>query len=271
MFNIEGTNSPHYPSYTSEGQFWKSLGVSKISFISSNTPSSTRGIKQSINSANTAGLSTCADTVLPLGGVDFTGVSLNVKNSGCQAAECSCVLSSSLALATALQNLGLDIPVLFDAGPAQQVLQSPSTEKAAGSNYFTSQINYTGSAYDSMLAALKKYVPAYPGGILDLGVIDGWQAADLFIKGLEVAGLNPTRQSFVSNLRTVTGWDANGLRPAPAVFNPFGRRRRNTATPISSSATTSSLRIRQSTSHSAEPLYPTRTSHRTTTRTAHAW
>ena len=51
MFNIEGTNSPHYPSFTSQGEFYKSLGVSKISFVASNTPSSTRGIKQAINSA----------------------------------------------------------------------------------------------------------------------------------------------------------------------------------------------------------------------------
>jgi branched-chain amino acid transport system substrate-binding protein len=223
MFNIEGTNSPLYPSYTSQGEFWKSLGVKKISFVASNTPSSTRAVKQEVNSIKAAGLSTCAGATVPLGAVDFTGVSLAIKNAGCDAAECSCVLSSSLAMSTALQNLGLSVPFLFEAGPSQGVSQSPATEKAATGGYFTAQINYFGAPYNNMQAALKQYVPGYPGGIPDLGVISGWQAADLFIKGLQAAGQNPTRQSFITNLRSVTNWDANGLKPAPAVFSPFGQ------------------------------------------------
>jgi branched-chain amino acid transport system substrate-binding protein len=223
MFNIEGTNSPHYPSYTWQGQFYKSLGVDKISLTASNTPSSTRSITQAKNSIHAAGLQTCADTIVPLGGVDFTSESLAIKAAGCDAAECSCVLSSSLALATALQNLGLNIPVVFDAGPSQGVITSPGASKAATGNYFSTQIYFSGTAYDSFISALKQYDPHYQGGLPDLGVASGWQAADLFIKGLQVAGQNPTRQSFISNLRTVTGWSANGLRVSAAVFSPFGQ------------------------------------------------
>jgi branched-chain amino acid transport system substrate-binding protein len=223
MFNIEGTNSPQYPSYTSQGEFYKSLGVSKISFVASNTPSSTRAIKQAIFSAQAAGLHTCADSIVPLGAVDFTGTALAIKNAGCDAAECSCVLSSSLALATALQDAGLDIPSVFDAGPAQQVLSSGSTIKAADGSYFPAQILYSGTAYNSFTSALKQYDPAYTSGLPDLGLIDGWQAADLFIKGLQAAGQNPTRQSFISSLRQVSSWDANGLRAAPVSFTNFGQ------------------------------------------------
>ena len=42
------------------------------------------------------------------------------------------------------------------------------------------------------------------------------------IKGLEVAGQNPTRASFISNLRQVTGYTADGLLPSPTPFSPFG-------------------------------------------------
>jgi branched-chain amino acid transport system substrate-binding protein len=223
MFNIEGTNSPHYPSYTYQGEFYKSLGVHKISLTASNTPSSTRSITQAKNSILAAGLQTCADTIVPLGAVDFTAASLAIKTHGCDAAECSCVLSSSLALASALQNLGLNIPVVFDAGPSQGVITSPGASKAANGNYFPAQIHYSGAAYDSFINALKQYDPHYQGGLPDLGLIGGWQSADLFIKGLQVAGVNPTRQSFISNLRNVTGWDANGLRVHAAVFSPFGQ------------------------------------------------
>ena len=168
-------------------------------------------------------MSTCADALIPLGGVDFTATSLSIKTAGCDAAECSCVLSSSLALATALQNLGLKIPVVFDAGPSQDVITSPATQKAADGSYFPAQIYYSGSAYNTFIGVLKKYDPAYKGGLPDLGLIDGWQAADLFIKGLQVAGQNPTRQSYISNLRSVTGWNANGLRPGSTTFSPFGQ------------------------------------------------
>jgi branched-chain amino acid transport system substrate-binding protein len=221
MFNIEGTGSPHYPSYTTQGTFWKSLGVKKISFVASNTPSSTRAVNQEINSIKAAGLQTCADQIVPLGAADFTGVSLSIKNAGCDAAECSCVLSSSLAMSSALQNLGLNVPMLFEAGPDPGVFQSAATQKAANNAYFTAAINYSGSAYDSMISALKKYT-TFTGSVPNLGVIDGWQVADLFIKGLQAAGQNPTRKSFITNLRQLTSWDAEGLKPAAVVFNPFG-------------------------------------------------
>jgi hypothetical protein len=36
------------------------------------------------------------------------------------------------------------------------------------------------------------------------------------IKGLEVAGKNPTRQSFITNLHNVTGYDADACFPMPS-------------------------------------------------------
>ena len=223
MFNIEGVGSPHYPSYTTEGEFYKSIGVNRIGFVADNTPSSARGVKQVSNSVRSAGLHVCANIVIPLGEVDFTVIALSLKRAGCQAAECSCLLSSSLALATALQNAGMHIPVLFDAGPAQGVLASAATVKPATGDFFPAETYYSGSAYEAFISALRRYDPRYTSGVPDLGVIDGWQAADLFIKGLQVAGPNPTRRSYRSDLRQVSDWDANGLRVSPVSFRPFGR------------------------------------------------
>ncbi len=223
MFNIEGTSSPDYPAYSTEGSFWKSIGASKISLVASDTPSSTSAIGASKVSILHAGLQTCADTVVPLGGVDFTATALNIKAGGCNAAECSCVLSSSLALATALHGLGLNVPIEFAAGPSQGVFQSPATEQAATNAYFPAQIYYSGPPYVSFTNSLKQYDPNYKGGIPDLGLIDGWMTTDLFIKGLQLAGQNPTRASFISNLRQVTTYNANGLKTTNASFTPFGQ------------------------------------------------
>jgi branched-chain amino acid transport system substrate-binding protein len=222
MFNIEGTSSPLYPAYATEGQFWKSIGVTKVSLVASDTPSSTSAVASSKASILAAGLQTCADTVVPLGGVDFTATALNIKKAGCNAAECSCVLSSSLAMATAIQNQGLTMPVEFAAGPSQGVLDSPAASKAATGAYFPAQIFYSGPHYTSFTNSLKQYDSSYKGGIPDLGLIDGWMTADLFIKGLQLAGQNPTRSSFISNLRPVTNYNAGGLKTTDATFTPFG-------------------------------------------------
>jgi hypothetical protein len=42
----------------------------------------------------------------------------------------------------------------------------------------------------------------------------GWLSADLFIRGLEAAGKNLTRASFIAKIRTVS-WDGGGLLPRP--------------------------------------------------------
>jgi branched-chain amino acid transport system substrate-binding protein len=47
-------------------------------------------------------------------------------------------------------------------------------------------------------------------------------SADLMIKGLEVAGTNPTRQSIVTNIRRVTDFNAGGLLLTPTNFTQFG-------------------------------------------------
>jgi branched-chain amino acid transport system substrate-binding protein len=223
MFNLEGTSSPRYPSYTSEGQFYKSLGVGKIGFVADDTPSSARGVRQVSNSIRNAGLHVCTSIVIHLGAVDFNVIALQLKQFGCDAAECSCLLSSSLALATALHDHQVHIPLVFDAGPAQQILQSPGAIGAATGNYFPTLSAYSGPGYNAFINGLKQYDPHYSRGLPDLGVLDGWLAADLFIRGLQVAGPNPTRNSFISQLRRATTWSGNGLRPGPDLFAPFGQ------------------------------------------------
>lgn len=223
MFNLEGTSSPRYPSYTSEGQFYKSLGVRNIGFVADDTPSSARGVKQVMNSLRNVGLRACTSIVIHLGAVDFNVITLQLKQAGCDAAECSCLLSSSLALATALHDSQVHIPLVFDAGPAQQILDSPGAIMAATGGYFPTLSAYSGPGYDAFISSLKHYDPHYTVGLPDLGVLDGWIAADLFIQGMQAAGPNPTRQAFISQLRHDTTWSGNGLRPGPASFDPFGQ------------------------------------------------
>ncbi len=224
MFDIEGPNSPSEPAYTAFSDFYKSVGATKVSNIASNTPSSTRSQTGTEQANKDVGITNCDPTVVPLGGVSFTTYALSFKSAGCQLADCSCVLSSSLAVSTALKQEGLsDVKVVADAGPAQQVTSSPADIAAATGMYFPALISYTDAAGQAMIAGLKKYDPAYTGGIPDLGAVDGWQVANLTIEGLQVAGKNPTRSSFITNLRKVSNWTDNGLAAQPVDFVHFGQ------------------------------------------------
>jgi branched-chain amino acid transport system substrate-binding protein len=222
LFDIDGNCNPKEPAYT-DGGFWKSIGAKKISYVESNTPSSISAGVDAYTAIAKDGLSACDQTVVPLGAVSFTTYALSFKNAGCDTAECSCVLSSSLAMSTALQQQGLtNIKVLYAAGPSQDIFESAQDEAAAKGAYFPGS-TYTSAPDKAWLASLKKYDPDYKGGLPDLGAELGWPAATLIAEGLSVAGKNPTRASFMSGLRKVTNWTDNGLALTPISFVNFGQ------------------------------------------------
>jgi branched-chain amino acid transport system substrate-binding protein len=78
-------------------------------------------------------------------------------------------------------------------------------------------------ATSSMLSAMKQY-ENYKGTVPDYGQIEGWISADLMITGLEHAGANPTRASFMTGLRSVDNYSANGLlaNPVDLRLSAFG-------------------------------------------------
>ena len=70
--------------------------------------------------------------------------------------------------------------------------------------------------------ALKKY--AHYTGIPDFAWYEGWGATDLMIKGLELAGKNPTRQRFITALRKVNNYNMGGLEnPVNLTLSQFGK------------------------------------------------
>jgi branched-chain amino acid transport system substrate-binding protein len=226
LFSFTGNGTKNGPAY-SDGGFWKAIGAKKISYVESNNPSSISEGNGVYAAIAKDGLQACAKTVIPLGSVNFTAYALTFKADGCDTADCSCVLSSSLAMATALRQAGLtSTKIIFAAGPTDDIHQNPQDEAAAKGAYFpgvTSSPTYSNAAGKAFIASLKKYDPQYTGGLPDLGTADGWQAANLMVEGLQVAGPNPTRQSFITNLRKVTNWADSGLSTMPISFVDFGQ------------------------------------------------
>ena len=75
----------------------------------------------------------------------------------------------------------------------------------------------------AMQAAFAKYADF--SGDPDYDWYQGWLITDLMIKGLQVAGANPTLSSFISGLEQVTSYTASGLFGSPVSFSlaDFGK------------------------------------------------
>ena len=178
-------------------------------------------------SANMVGIKSCySNFSVPLGGVDFTASGLAMKAAGCDGVTTALVDSSDVAVAQTVKTAGINAKVLI-GGTAydQSVLDSASASSALEGQYMSSAILFDPAipGIATMLNAFKQYVPGYKAGqIPDYGLYGSYIAADLMIKGLQEAGQNPTRQSFISNLRTVTNYTAGGILPSPTSFANFG-------------------------------------------------
>jgi len=226
LFSTTGNAAASGPAY-GDGGFWKAIGATKISYVESNVSAAINQGNSVYQSIAKDGLHSCDKTIVPLGSVNFTAFALSFKADGCNAAECACVLSSSLAMATALHQAGLNnVKIVFAAGPTNDIFQNAQDEAAAKNAYFpgiVSSPTYTNAASLAFLAELKKYDPTYKGGLPDLGAGDGWPVANLMVEGLTQAGQNPTRASFITNLRKVTNWTDSGLATGPINFVHFGQ------------------------------------------------
>jgi len=216
----------YYPNYT--GMFLKAIGADKpAGFAYGISPSSKASIQVIYEGASQSGISNCyANYSVPFGGVDFTADVLSVKNAGCNAVVGSFVDASDEAMATEISQAGLtNVKRLWYTGYDSTSLGSQAIKQAFNGSYFETNLIFYPSTppIATMLSNLSTYDSSFKtGGIPDFGLQGSYIAADLMIKGLEVAGNNPTRQTFISNLRQVTDYTAGGILPSPTSFAYFG-------------------------------------------------
>ncbi len=129
-----------------------------------------------------------------------------------------------LAILTAAKGTGVNLKVTdMSTGYGQDFLQSTATEQAAAGAYMVTNsqvpVELNTPATMAEQAAFAKYQNFT--GVPDFGWTQGYVSADLLIKGLEVAGQNPTRSSFITNLRAVTAYNAEGLATNTVDFSTF--------------------------------------------------
>ena len=219
-----GSLDPKYPVNTLIGGFLKSHGGTVLgSYGYGISPSSSRsaiGISRAFT--HLGGKVGVLDTSVPFGSVDFTTAALTAKQKGVNAMVPSLDNNSNFALATALGQAGVKLKsVVYATGFEPDVINSPAWRDVQG-GYFLSffrPFSLPNAGTVQMAAALQKYAGFSKSQFPTYSQYESWAGADLMIKGLQMAGKNPTHAAVIEKLRGLKSYDVNGLLPTPINFS----------------------------------------------------
>ncbi len=213
-----GSLNPTYPVNTSIGTFMKNHGGTVVcSYGYSISPSSVRSAVGTVDSFEHAGGKVgVLDTSIPFGGVEFTTQALQAKQKGCNAIYAGLDDNSNVALDTALRAAGVKTKVVvFPTGYESSIIDSPAWNSVQGGYFDTTfrpfQIPNAGT--QQMKSALMKYAHFTSSQFPSFAQYESWLGADLMIKGLQLAGNNPTSAGVIHALRDLKSYNGNGLLP----------------------------------------------------------
>ncbi len=231
-----GSVNPKYPVSTLLGNFLKSHGATVLgSYGYSIAVASSRAAIGNADSFEHAGGKVgVLDTTVPFGGTDFTSEALTAKQKGIDAMVPNMDNDSNYALATALEQAGVKLKAaLFATGYEPDVINSPAWSVLQG-DYFLSlfrPFSLPNAGTMQMQAAMEKYAGFTKSDFPSFGQYEAWAGADLMIKGLELAGPNPTQAKVIKDLRGLKAYNANGLLPITINYSTiFGHNPQPTCT-----------------------------------------
>ncbi len=215
-----GSLNPTLPVNTLEGKLQKMFGgtVSGVYGYSISPSSSREAYAAAKSFEHLGGKVSVLDTTLPYGDVDFTEAAIVGKQDHINALFPTMDDASNFALATAFKQAGVHVKAaIFAVGYDQSVIHSPAWADLQG-DYFLSiyrPFSLPDAGTEQMASALQKYADFSKSQFPTLFQYETWAGADLMIKGLQMAGNNPTRAGVISALRSIKSYNVNGLLPNP--------------------------------------------------------
>ena len=213
-----GSVDPKYPVNTGIGAFMKAKGGTVVcSYGYGISPSSSRSAVGTVDSfVRAGGRQGVLDTSIPFGSVAMTTPALVAKQKGCNAYYAGLDDNSNIALATALEQAGVKPKVLlFPTGYEPSLVHSPSWAAVQG-GYFDSEFHpfqLPDAGTREMQSALEQYQHFTSSQFPTFSQYESWLGADLMIKGLKMAGKNPTHTGVITALRSLKSYNGNGLLP----------------------------------------------------------
>ncbi len=104
---------------------------------------------------------------------------------------------------------------MFATGYESDLIHGPAWG-AVQNDYFLSLFrpwSLPNAGTQQMKAAMEKYGHLSKSQFANFGQEEAWAGADLMIKGLEMAGANPTRAAVIKDLRSVKSYNDSGMLP----------------------------------------------------------
>lgn len=206
---------------TAQGKVFHLVGGShaKVGAIAYGiSPLSSDAAKDAITEAKAVGLQApYLNISVTYGATDFTADALAIKNTGADVIFPEMTDNSDFALVQDLENAGAKFTAVLPVGLEPTVIGSPSWQALQGTYFiepFVPAQLHT-PATKAMQAAMLKYEQVPLSQFPDWAAYEAWMGADLFIKGLELDGPNPTRAGVISKLRHLTDYDGGGLLAHP--------------------------------------------------------
>jgi ABC-type branched-subunit amino acid transport system substrate-binding protein len=213
-----GSVDPKYPVNTLIANFMRQHGGTVLgSYGYSISPSSSRAAIGAADAfQHLGGKVGVLDTTVPFGGVNFTTEALLAKQHKVNAVVGNLDNNSNFALATAFKQAGVKANAfVFPTGYQTSVINSPAWSDVQG-DYFLSLFRpfaLPDAGTEQMAAALQKYEHFTKSEFPTFSQYEAWAGADLMIKGLQMAGKNPTRPAVIKDLRGLKAYNVNGLLP----------------------------------------------------------
>ncbi len=220
----EGSVDPKYPANTTIDSILKTHGGTVLGAYGYGiSPTSTRAAEGDAEAASHLGLKVgVLNTTVPFGSVAFTSDALVAKQDHVNALVPSLDNNSNYALAEAMKQAGVKLKaVLFATGYEPDVIDSPAWSAVQG-DYFDSLYRpwvLPNAGTEQMQAAMEKYAHFTKSDFPSFSQYEAWAGADLMIKGLELAGKNPTRATVIEDLRGLKSYTANGVLPEPINYS----------------------------------------------------
>jgi branched-chain amino acid transport system substrate-binding protein len=218
MFSVLGDVGPTgLPESLELPNIMKLAGATNVASLGNgNEPASAFVAKEFTAAAQADGLKVgYQNFTIPLGSVDMTAVALTMKNLGIDGFYAPMIETTDFALLSALKAESQpQKAAVLATGYGQELFSDPTAVSAAqGAIIGVEQtpVEEKTQATLAEQAAFAKY--EHFSGIPNLNWTFGWLSADLFIRGLQAAGQNPTRASFISGLHGVDNWNGEGLLP----------------------------------------------------------
>jgi branched-chain amino acid transport system substrate-binding protein len=234
MVHIFGDSAPTEPVTTLLPLVAKMTGAKNMAVLAiANEPPSITAAQDFIKGAKAAGEKVgLYNASTPIGSVNVTALALAMKQAGVDGFQSAMLEPTNFALMTAARQEGINLvaPLMY-TGYDQTLLSDKATLQAAQGGIFEVDqvpVEEKTPATLKEQAAFLKY--EHFSGVPNLDWTVGWLSADLTIQGLQQAGQNPTRASFLNAVRNLKGWDGGGLLAASPNFSlaGFGQAQPNT-------------------------------------------